>query len=84
MNEHDKQHQKEFEQTYNQFIRSIYNYQFDNKADEPAGSQKSLSSLLVGKDGTIRGKIMGKHGDKLGRCVIACNTKISPDEVIVP
>jgi DNA-directed RNA polymerase I subunit RPA1 len=40
--------------------------------------------LLVGKEGTIRGKIMGKQADKLGRCVIACNTKISPDEVIIP
>ncbi len=50
-----------FEQTYNNFQRAIENYYIDSaKDDYSKNSQKSLGSLIGGKEGTIRGKLMGK------------------------
>ncbi len=74
-----------FEQTYNNFQKAIENYYIDSAKDDYAKtSQKSLGSLIGGKEGTIRGKLMGKQACKLGRGIIACNTKINADEVIIP
>jgi len=41
----------------------------------------SISQTLSGKDGIIRGKLLGKRTNRIGRVVITCNNYVKPDEI---
>ena len=43
-----------------------------------------MSNIISGKHGLIRGNILGKKSDRIGRAVISCDSSIPINSVVVP